>query len=211
MKTIINYFLGHSRMGGVASFRGGMLAFLLFFCVSAFAQNVTISPTSGKLVAGLTYAGETGFGNGWSSLWRHNQLPLTLTVSDQGALAEGGQLLDPAGNISLDESQGLFVVMGGTSVSTHLNIALPKGFRFTGYRIVLLNNVNGKTMNNMTIASMGKTLYETDATFNIASSKARTPMMSRTNSNDEVVIERTSKTETDMTNNLYFFFQHERN
>ncbi len=211
MRTFTNFLLGQSQKTRGKGRFWVLFAFLLFFCTSAFSQNVTISPSSGKLVAGLTYAGEVGFTNGWSSLWRHNQLPLTLTVSDQGALSEGGQLLDPAGNISLDTAQDLYVVMGGTTVTTHMNISLPKGFRFTGYRIVLLNNVNGKTVNSMAITGMSKTLYETDGTFNVATSKAKTPTMNGTNSTTEFVIERTSKTETDMTNNLYFYFQHATN
>jgi len=75
-----------------------LLIMLTSFTISK-AQNVTISPQSGKLVAGLTYENEVGFQHGWSSLWRHNQLPLTLTVSDKTELVEGGQLKDPAGNI----------------------------------------------------------------------------------------------------------------
>ena len=59
-----------------------LLTLLVSFSVSK-AQNVTISPSSGKLVAALTYDNEIGFQHGWSSLWRHNQLPLTLTVSDK--------------------------------------------------------------------------------------------------------------------------------
>lgn len=55
------------------------------------AQNVTISPSTGNLIAALTgnYGSgttEIGFENGWSAMWRHEQLPLTLTVADQGKL-----------------------------------------------------------------------------------------------------------------------------
>ena len=144
-----------------------MVLLILFasFSVSK-AQNVTISPQSGKLVAGLTYENEVGFQHGWSSLWRHNQLPLTLTVSDKMELVEGGQLKDPAGNISLDNQQGMYVVMGGKNVTTCMNISLPKGFRFTRYRIVLMNNLNGKTVNTMQIKGMNKVMYETDEKFN---------------------------------------------
>ena len=86
----------------------GILA-VLWVCLSflhgpkAYGQNVTISPSSGSLIAGLTYTGEVGFANGWSSLWRHNQLPLTLHVSDKADLTPSGVLKDPAGNISLDK------------------------------------------------------------------------------------------------------------
>ena len=46
--------------------------------LKAYGQNVTISPSSGHLIAALTYENEVGFENGWSALWRHNQLPLSL-------------------------------------------------------------------------------------------------------------------------------------
>ena len=184
-----------------------MVLLILFasFSVSK-AQNVTISPQSGKLVAGLTYENEVGFQHGWSSLWRHNQLPLTLTVSDKTELVEGGQLKDPAGNISLDNQQGMYVVMGGKNVTTCMNISLPKGFRFTRYRIVLMNNLNGKTVNTMQIKGMNKVMYETDEKFNQRIPKAKTDVMGSYNDSKEYVIERTSKDDADMGNNLYFYF-----
>ncbi|MGP1493187.1 MAG: hypothetical protein ACTTJJ_07220 [Prevotella fusca] len=187
-----------------------LLIIFTSFAVSK-AQNVTISPNSGKLVAGLTYDIEIGFEHGWSSLWRHNQLPLTLTVSDKTDLVEGGQLKDPAGNISLDANQGQYVIMGGKTVTTSMNISLPKGFRFTGYRIVLLNNINDETINTMPISGMRKIMYETDATFNINTPKARTEEMGAYNEETkEYVIARTSNNNTDMGNNLYFYFWREK-
>ena len=187
---------------------------VLWICLASMyglrarGQNVTISPSSGNLIAGLTYTGEVGFEQGWSSLWRHNQLPLTLHVSDKKDLTSSGVLKDPAGNISLDKSQNLYVVAGGESVSTLMSISLPKGFRFTGYRIVLLNNINGKTINNSAHASMSKRLYETGSSFDYNNPLASTAVMGSANETKEYVIERTSKTETDMGNNLYFYFWH---
>lgn len=176
----------------------------------AVAQNVTISPTTGKLVAGLTYEGELGFERGWSSLWRHEQLPLTLTVSDKGDISESGVLTDPAGDIILDTSQGKYVVVSGQPLTTelHMCISLPKGYRFTGYRMVLLNNVNGKTISNLELAAIDKQMYETGSDFDFNQSKATTGNMPGTNDTKEYVIERTSKNETDMGNNLYFLLHH---
>ncbi len=185
--------------------------FAVLFGPRAYGQNVTISPSSGHLIAGLTYTGEVGFEQGWSSLWRHNQLPLTLHVSDKKDLTSSGVLKDPAGNISLDKSQNLYVVDGGASVSTLMSLSLPKGFRFTGYRIVLLNNINGKTINSANHASMSKRLYETGSTFDYENPLASTASMGSTNETKDYVIERTSKTASDMTNNLYFYFWHEKN
>ena len=185
--------------------------FTVLSVLTASGQNVTISPSSGSLIAGLTYTGEVGFQAGWSSLWRHNQLPLTLHVSDKSDLTESGVLKDPAGNISLDQSQNLYIVDGGESVSTMMSISLPKGYRFTGYRIVLLNNINGKTINTVKHVAMSKQLYETSSDFNYNNYLASTEVMGSTNDTKDYVIERTSKTASDMGNNLYFYFWHSRN
>ena len=179
---------------------------LYSFSLFTKAQNVTISPSSGNLIAGLTYDEEVGFENGWSSLWRHNQLPLTLHVSDKPDLTSSGVLKDPAGDIRLDTESNLYVLMGGKPVTTHMSITLPKGFRFTGYRIVMLNDMNGKSFGGFTLASISKRMYETNSSFNYSSPLASTAEMSGTNDSEEYVIERTSKTETDMGNNLYFYF-----
>lgn len=174
--------------------------------LKAYGQNVTISPSSGHLIAALTYENEVGFQNGWSALWRHNQLPLSLHVSDKPDLTASGVLKDPAGNIRLDTDRNLYVLMGGSSVTTHMSFSLPKGFRFTGYRMVLLNDMNGKSYGGFNLKAINKRMYETNSSFNLNSSLASTAVMSGNNDSKEYVIERTSKTETDMGNNLYFYF-----
>ena len=172
----------------------------------AYGQDVTISPSSGHLIAALTYENEVGFENGWSALWRHNQLPLSLHVSDKPDLTASGVLKDPAGNIRLDTKSNRYVLMGGSSVTTHMSFSLPKGFRFTGYRMVLLNNMNGQSYGGFALKAINKQMYETNSSFNINSPLAHTDVMSGNNDGKEYVIERTSKTETDMGNNLYFYF-----
>ena len=172
----------------------------------SFGQNVTISPSSGNLIAALTYDDEVGFQNGWSALWRHNQLPLTLHVSDKPDLTASGVLKDPAGNIRLDTDRNLYILMGGSSVTTHMSFSLPKGYRFTGYRMVMLNDMNGKDFGGFKLSRVNKRMYETNGSFDIDNALASTAVMSGTNSNQEYVIERTSKVETDMSNNLYFYF-----
>ena len=191
------------------------LILLLIGCITAlsalpaYGQDVTISPASGHLIAALTYENEVGFENGWSALWRHNQLPLTLNVSDKPDLTPSGVLKDPAGDIRLDTDRNLYVLMGGSSVTTHMSFSLPKGFRFTGYRMVLLNDRNGQSYGGFTLASISKRMYETNSSFSYSSPLASTAEMSGTNDSKEYVIERTSKTETDMGNNLYFYFWRE--
>lgn len=188
------------------------LILLLIGCITAlsalpaYGQDVTISPSSGHLIAALTYENEVGFEKGWSALWRHNQLPLSLHVSDKPDLTASGVLKDPAGNIRLDTDRNLYVLMGGQTVTTHMSFSLPKGFRFTGYRMVLLNDMNGKSYGGFDLASISKRMYETNSSFSYSSPLASTAEMSGTNDSKEYVIERTSKTETDMGNNLYFYF-----
>lgn len=188
------------------------LILLLIGCITAlsalpaYGQDVTISPSSGHLIAALTYENEVGFENGWSALWRHNQLPLSLHVSDKPDLTASGVLKDPAGNIRLDTKSNRYVLMGGSSVTTHMSFSLPKGFRFTGYRMVLLNNMNGQDYGGFNLQAINKRMYETGPSFDYSRYLASTAMMDGNNSTEEYVIERTSKAETDMGNNLYFYF-----
>ncbi|MDY5320066.1 MAG: hypothetical protein SPG93_00160 [Prevotella sp.] len=205
MKDSIFYTGGHgprlTRLLVVA------LACLASLCgPRAYGQDVTISPSSGHLIAALTYENEVGFENGWSALWRHKQLPLTLHVSDKPDLTSSGVLKDPAGNIRLDTKRNLYVLMGGSSVTTHMSFSLPKGFRFTGYRMVLLNDMNGQSYGGFNLKAINKRMYETNSSFSINSPLASTAKMSGDNDSKEYVIERTSKTASDMGNNLYFYF-----
>ena len=195
------------RLDGLAVFVVLLGVFLASLnSLKAYGQNVTISPSSGHLIAALTYENEVGFEHGWSALWRHNQLPLSLHVSDKPDLTASGVLKDPAGNIQLDTKRNLYVLMGGSSVTTHMSFSLPKGFRFTGYRMVLLNDRNGKSYGGFDLKAINKRMYETNSSFNLNSPLASTAVMSGNNDSKEYVIERTSKTETDMGNNLYFYF-----
>ncbi len=186
-----------------------MMLILLFpaFNLSLNAQNVTISPTSGKLLAAQTYDGEAGSNLGWSSMWRHNQLALTMTVADDGMLSEGGQLRNPAGNIYLNGAN--YVIAGGQEPDSYININLPKGYRITGYKMVLLNNLNGQTVQGLDVGTnVTKTVYETSSNFDYNNYLAKTNTMARTDQTTEFVIQRTSMSETDMTNNLYFRIHH---
>ena len=178
------------------------------------AQNVTISPSTGNLIAALTgnygTSTEVGFENGWSAMWRHEQLPLTLTVADQGTLTPGGELDFPAGNISV--YNGNLVIMGGQSADLYLEVSLPKGYRFTGYKLVMLNNLNGQTVNNMKIGNnVTKTMYETNADFNTSSNLSSSPSMGGSISPTEYTIARTSNTDDDMGHQLYFRMTHGTN
>lgn len=195
-----------------------LIALLFFSTVEVKAQNVTISPNSGNLIAALTYPNEVGFQNGWSATWRHEQLPLTLNVADDPDLTDDGQLSNPAGNIS--KNLGHYVIMGGVSKDFYMAVTLPKGFKFTGYRLVLLNNVNGEKINKMDIASNDntKTFYETDKFFNINDYKAvasyngninmSNNSSSNSNSNEYIIARTSMNGGDDMGNTLYFLMHH---
>ncbi len=133
---------------------------LLLVPLAMMAQDVTISPSTGSLMAALTQEGESGSAAGWSSTWKHNQLALTLTVSDFCNLTKGGEIANPAGNIV--EYNGSYVVAEGSSPDLFFAVSLPKGYRFTKYEIVLLNNVTGNTVSGTQLRNSNKIFFETD-------------------------------------------------
>mgnify|MGYP007101857216 CR=1 FL=1 len=144
-------------------------------------------------------------------MWRHEQLPLTFSVSDQTDLTDGNEIKYPAGNIR--DVDGRLVVVGGAEHDLYCVLSLPRGYRFRGYKMVLINNRNNFKFGDNTFVAMDKTMYETDGSYNINSYKARgyyaddpdTYTMGTTNEDDrEYVLERYSETDTDMSNQLYF-------
>ena len=139
-----------------------LLLLLVAGVTNTLAQDVTISPSSGSLMAALTQDGEAGSAQGWSSTWKHSQLALTLTVSDFCNITKGGEMVNPAGNIILDSQQNLYVVAEGPACDLFFSVSLPKGFKFTGYEIVLLNNITGRTISGAEIRNANKIFFETD-------------------------------------------------
>lgn len=177
------------------------------YCVYLYghtqAQNVTISPKTGKLMAALTEDHEVGFQNGWSSLWRHDQLPLSLTVADYPDLTPSGELKRPAGNIAIENNE--LVLLGGMTRNLYMEVSLPKGYRITGYTLVMKNNLNGKTVRGMKLGSVTKKMYETNKDFNLGSAKTTSEQIGKYNEETkEYTIKRTSMTKDDMGNQLYF-------
>lgn len=192
-----------------------LLLFLLAGVTDTLAEdaNVTISPTSGSLIAALTEGQEVGFERGWSAMWRHEQLPLTLTVSDDADLTTAGEISKPAGDLIAYERNATvgnkIVWAGGIPYDGFMVLSLPKGYRITGYRIVFLNNLNGRTVSQINAGTQNKVVYETPRGYDYSSPLAQTSTMGGTNSDtQEYVIERTSKSETDMGNQLYFRLVH---
>ena len=184
-------------------YRTIVLLFLLCLYGHTQAQNVTISPKTGKLMAALTEDHEVGFQNGWSSLWRHDQLPLSLTVADYPDLTPSGELKRPAGNIAIENNE--LVLLGGMTRNLYMEVSLPKGYRITGYTLVMKNNLNGKTVRGMKLGNVTKKMYETNKDFDLGSPKTASEQIGKYNEETkEYTIKRTSMTKDDMGNQLYF-------
>lgn len=184
-------------------YRTIVLLFLLCLYGHTQAQNVTISPKTGKLMAALTEDHEVGFQNGWSSLWRHDQLPLSLTVADYPDLTPSGELKRPAGNIAIENNE--LVLLGGMTRNLYMEVSLPKGYRITGYTLVMKNNLNGKTVRGMKLGKVTKKMYETNKDFDLGSPKTVSEQIGEYNEETkEYTIKRTSMTKDDMGNQLYF-------
>lgn len=199
MKAKNNYYQTKKRRW----YRTIVLLFLLCLYGHTQAQNVTISPKTGKLMAALTEDHEVGFQNGWSSLWRHDQLPLSLTVADYPDLTPSGELKRPAGNIAIENNK--LVLLGGMTRNLYMEVSLPKGYRITGYTLVMKNNLNGKTVRGMKLGNVTKKMYETNKGFNLESAKATSEQIGKYNEETkEYTIKRTSMTKDDMGNQLYF-------
>lgn len=152
---------------------------LLLVPLGMMAQDVTISPSTGSLMAALTQEGESGSKAGNSSTWKHNQLALTLTVADFGNITAGGEIANPAGNMNTN-SAGELTICGGNSPDVYMGISLPKGFRFTGYEIVIANNINDRTANGRNRSAQQKIFYETSDLLYLAA----TTDMNYDNNND---------------------------
>lgn len=226
---------------------------LLFLPLGLRAQNVTISPLSGDLVKAVTDENETGFQLGLAALWRHEQLSLSVNASDEDPLGDSGELSvlsavlgkryyyakDENNQYVLDEKgkkikvDSALTIIGGHRPS-FLVVSLPKGYRFTRYKIVLVNDLLGDDKN---VIPEGKTLdrrddqngfsnlnsnggsmrfYETkpwttgSQGYNTLGLPTGVTAIKQTadivpsDVGREYVIERTSQEEGDMTNLLYF-------
>ena len=60
-----------------------LLLMLVTGTTQGVAQNVTIDLIHGSLLGAVTDEGETGFAGGFKSLWRHEQLALSMTGTDR--------------------------------------------------------------------------------------------------------------------------------
>lgn len=198
-----------------------LLSALLAFCLIAMAQDVTVGPETGNMIPvvndGYT---ETGWASGAFAMWRHKQLPLTVTVGDYPELSSDGLMESHANNLypnsvatpNEDTSANSYLVMlGGTSEPGYMTISLPRGMRFTRYRIVMRNHVTAAgTLSSGSSANVefGECTVS-DNTWNYTRTTGTYQNMGRTlqSNTTEYVVTRTSTTDGDMGNILYFKLQ----
>ena len=118
-----------------------MLILLITGATQGMAQSVEISAKNGSLIHALTYDNESGWAAGFCAMWRHEQLALTMTTSDDDEVTESGEIADPSAALGTYNNE--LVIVGG-HMPTFLLISLPNGYRFDGYEMVLVNNLGGK-------------------------------------------------------------------
>lgn len=124
-----------------------MLLMLVTGTTQSVAQNVTIGPNNGSIITGQAGGNvdDSGIGRGMGSMWRHQQLPLTMTTSDIAMLTSAGELADPSCAIDKYTAAGYEerLLLGAGRTQTFIVVSLPKGYRITGYKLVVQPNVYG--------------------------------------------------------------------
>ena len=184
-----------------------IFAVLLTIGTTAYGQNVTIKASNGSMIASTPTGSsdyDTFFKCGGFATWQHGQLSMVLTASDETTLSDFGQLKNPANNLFSD---GTHIQIGKGQNSPwnicYLSLTLPKGYRFTSYTIKFskpneltksLNN-NSTTFNSSNSTS---TFGETNSSFVFTNSKEAA------RGGSAQTITRTSMTDDDMDNTLYF-------
>lgn len=164
-------------------------------CGGLCAQTVSISPTTGNVISASSYEDEN-HQKDFGGAWVHNQLPLTLITSDETALTDAGLMKVHANNVSASAKDGkLIFISGKGSICNHMSLSLPKGYRFTSYKMVINSN---------STSVVSTTLKEMDATFTDVKESVTIKQTGSTG----VTMQRTSMSNTDMGNILYFKQDH---
>lgn len=169
-------------------------AVLLTVGMAAAAQTVSISPKTGNVISAASYSGESHLRD-FGGVWVHNQLPMTLVTSDKSDLMESGMMKEHANNVAVVDGCLVFASGESASIVNHMSLSLPKGYRFTGYKIVMDYEKDSKAPS---------TFKEMDGTFkNLKGSSVKV------SSGDKgKILQRTSLNSTDMGNILYFYQEH---
>ena len=195
---------------------------MLLSSVGMKAQNVTIKATNGSMIASTPTGDDdydTFFMCGGFATWQHNQLSMVLTASDATTPTDYGQLDNPANNLFSD---GTHIMIGKgykTYNTCYLSLSLPKGYRFTGYTIVF--SKPGETRKTYTVREYGRNVthnvdfntMDVTSTFGETGSDFGDYTVSAevARGGASQTIRRTSMTDDDMGNVLYFKLFNEEN
>lgn len=174
--------------------RAAAILILTMICGGLCAQTVSISPTTGNVISASSTDNEQHL-NGYGGAWVHNQLPLTLITSDEATLTEAGLMSVHANNVSAQTDGKLIIASGSSTICNHMSLSLPKGYRFTSYKLVINSNSE---------AAVSTTLKEMDATFKDTKESVTIQKTGSTG----ITMQRTSMNNTDMGNILYFKQEH---
>lgn len=184
-------------------------ALLLLCAMPSQAQNVTVKASNGSTLASVKGNGATDnfFNLGGFSLWKHNQLNLSMTTADKDdgfALTDIGQFANPANNIFKASSGDALIIGRGKQMDCYVALSLPKGYRFTGYTIVFRRNANIEdgTDGNASFGEVTKGAANTSWAW--YSNDTHKENLRHSTSAARQTITRESKTDDDMGNVLYF-------
>ena len=191
--------------------------FLAAFATNVQAQNVTISPQNGSMICALTAGSQQtqlGFQLGAFGTWRHNQLSLTMTGSNYSELTEDGQLAQHSNHFITGDkcsfspadatrtpSKYIVADWGGSNLRTgYITIALPKGYRFTGYTFHISHDVSSFGQNNTAFSLTTNTsVYMTETNNDFSGNKNRVTLAA-----SSAAVSEFKRTGDDMGNVLYF-------
>lgn len=169
-------------------------AVLLTVGMAAAAQTVSISPNTGNVISVASYEDESHLDK-FGGVWVHNQLPMTLVTSDKSDLMESGMMKEHANNVAVVDDCLVFASGSPVTTVNHMSLSLPKGYRFTSYKIV---------MDYEKDSDAPSTFKEMDGTFK--NLKGSSVTVSRGDKGK--ILQRTSLNNTDMGNILYFYQEH---
>lgn len=170
-------------------------AVLLTVGMAAAAQTVSISPKTGNVISVASYEDESHLDK-FGGVWVHNQLPMTLVTSDKSDLMESGMMKEHANNVAVVDDCLVFASGSPVTTVNHMSLSLPKGYRFTGYKIVMDYDEKDSKARS--------TFKEMDGTFK--NLKGSSVTVSRGDKGK--ILQRTSLNNTDMGNILYFYQEH---
>ena len=169
-------------------------AVLLTVGMAAAAQTVSIGPNTGNVISAASYGTESHVEK-FGGVWVHNQLPMTLITSDEATITAAGLMKVHANNVSAMGDKLTFISGQGNTVN-HMSLSLPKGYRFTSYKMVINSN---------DASPVATTLKEMDASFTTEYASVSI----KKSGSEGVTMQRTSMNNSDMGNILYFKQDHD--